>query len=360
MTMMMSLFTNNTNQPVNTVNNTFNPNPTVAPRTTASAAPRTTVPAGENTDYSQVKVSGQNYYVDSVNGSDSNNGLTPGTAFKTLNKVNQLNLDAGDAVNFAAGSNFNGQLNINDSGTADNPILFRSYGDGAKPVFTNSGEWSRCINVNADYTVIDGLSLQGAHLAGIFIGDESDHNVVSNCEATNTGSGVVVRGQNNLITQNYIHDLNMVQNTQGGDDDFGATGVWLYNSGNEVSYNLMERCQAPSYDYGMDGGAVEIYGGNASDVINGSYIHDNTAIDTNGFMEIGKGTITNTLVENNNYTGDTGFSWVHLGGTFGANVSNYQVKNNTITTEDTGRIIGYNGTPAPGAIIQENNTVYQR
>ena len=43
------------------------------------------------------------YYVDSVNGGDSNSGLTQAAAWKTIAKVNAANLSAGDSVLFVAG-----------------------------------------------------------------------------------------------------------------------------------------------------------------------------------------------------------------------------------------------------------------
>ncbi len=46
----------------------------------------------------------------------------------------------------------------------------------------------------------------------------------------------------------------MINNTPGGVDDYGAVGVVLANSNNEVSYNRFIDCKAASYDFGVDGG----------------------------------------------------------------------------------------------------------
>src|SRR5512139_2393707 len=67
------------------------------------------------------------YYV-STSGSDSNNGFTTGAPFKTIAKVNSLNLQQGDKVLFKCGDVWRGEmLMITKSGVSGNPIVFGSY-----------------------------------------------------------------------------------------------------------------------------------------------------------------------------------------------------------------------------------------
>ena len=80
---------------------------------------------------------GNTWYVDGTNGSDSNNGRTPTTAFKTIGKVTALDnqgasiLAAGDSVLIRKGLYREGIILINGpGGTAVKPITFGSYGDG--------------------------------------------------------------------------------------------------------------------------------------------------------------------------------------------------------------------------------------
>jgi hypothetical protein len=47
------------------------------------------------------------FYVDSVNGSDSNDGTTSSRAWKTLDKVNSTTFNPGDTIYLAAGSKSN-------------------------------------------------------------------------------------------------------------------------------------------------------------------------------------------------------------------------------------------------------------
>ncbi|MEO6694760.1 MAG: right-handed parallel beta-helix repeat-containing protein, partial [Ignavibacteria bacterium] len=79
------------------------------------------------------------YYV-SNSGDDRNDGLSPVYPIKSLEKVNAVifKLNPGDAVLFDRGSVFNGQININVSGNADNPITFGAYGSGRDPVISGS------------------------------------------------------------------------------------------------------------------------------------------------------------------------------------------------------------------------------
>jgi hypothetical protein len=77
------------------------------------------------------------YYVSSSQGNDSNTGTSSSSPFKSLSKVNSLQLNPGDEVLFKCGDEWTGQnLIINYSGTSQNVITFSSYGNGKKPVIS--------------------------------------------------------------------------------------------------------------------------------------------------------------------------------------------------------------------------------
>ena len=79
--------------------------------------------------------------------------------------------------------------------------------------------------------------MRDAHDGGVAI-LRANHNIIQDIEATNVGRGIIISGQYNLITRNYVHDLHMVVNTPGGNDDWGAQGVSLSDgSNNEISNN---------------------------------------------------------------------------------------------------------------------------
>ena len=79
---------------------------------------------------------GSTYYVDSAGGSDSNNGTSLQTPWKTVAKVNASELAAGDTVLFKRGGAWTESLAPTGSGTAGSPISFDAYGAGPALLLT--------------------------------------------------------------------------------------------------------------------------------------------------------------------------------------------------------------------------------
>lgn len=79
------------------------------------------------------------YYVDTTNGNDNNNGITTGTAWKTITKVNQQNFSAGDSILFKRGEIWSGtRLSIaSTSGAVGAHIVYGAYGTGEKPIISS-------------------------------------------------------------------------------------------------------------------------------------------------------------------------------------------------------------------------------
>lgn len=304
------------------------------------------------------------FYVDSVNGNDSNAGTDPVSPWRSLTKVNNTNFTAGTVVNFKRGSSWTGSLVITDSGVQGKPIIYQAYGTGPSPIIKNTpnikNSRSRVIDIQASWIVVDGFYLSDALEGGVYLLKGADHNIVSGNEITNVGIGVYVNSAYNLITGNYIHNLNMVVNTPGGSDDFGAIGVGLYNSNNEVADNTMIHCKASSYDFVEDGGAVEWYG-----IVDNIKVHHNLAYDNVGFLEIGgkSGSAKNASVNYNVSINNGIFSYIHLSGTFSSDVQNLHIENNTIYEDQSGQakgwvIFGWAGTPTSNTAIVRNNIIY--
>jgi len=269
-------------------------------------------------------VSARSYYVDSITGNDGNPGTERTHPWKSLMPVQKKTFITGDTVNFECGSSWETGLEIKDGGTKENPIIFRAIGSGEKPVFTHEGKMTKAINVTGSWIIVEGFFAKNANQAGIYVSKGADHNIVRNCEITNCGGGVMINGRFNLITHNYAHDLVMVKNTQGGDDDYGAVAYWVFNSNNEIAYNRAVRCRASSYDYGADGGFFETYTNGDS-----TYVHHNYAEDCNGFLEIGGGLARNITVSHN-VSVENGEWTFHLTGKFKADIQNFRMENNTI------------------------------
>jgi hypothetical protein len=333
--------------------------PTIIPTNCSLQIVRPKLP--EETSSTISITGGRKFYYDSVSGNDNNSGIEPDRAWQSLRKINSMNYLPGDVISFKRGSTWTGDFFIWASGSKDNPITFTSYGDsGELPVFRNPGsdtDLTSAIRINSDWVVVENLEVKEAQLAGIYISEGADNNIVRNIEATLVGEGLSVHGRYNQILGNYIHDLTMVHNTRGGNDDYGAVGIWLFNSNNEVAYNSLINCRASSYDYGEDGGAVEFY----KDV-NNSYIHHNYAYNAEGFMEIGGGSAINNIAAYNLIVNSGKVMGFHLAGKFVSQIKNFRFENNTIINTSSEKysaaINFWWGNPDPGMLIMRNNIFY--
>lgn len=73
------------------------------------------------------------YYVSSSTGNDNNDGLTPQTAWATIQKVNSTGIQSGDSVLFKCGDTFYGSIQFPNF---TSPTILGSYGVGNKPKIT--------------------------------------------------------------------------------------------------------------------------------------------------------------------------------------------------------------------------------
>lgn len=115
-----------------------------------------------------------------------------------------------------------------------------------------------------------------------------------------------MHGQYNLITHNHIHDLHfIVPQGQGVVGSYGAFGIAMQGSHNEISYNRFERCRdwrgtgtGPD-DY--DGGSIEIEGLDlySDDTITDLDIHHNYSKDNEQFAEADAATVGDVLIAYN-------------------------------------------------------------
>jgi hypothetical protein len=296
-----------------------------------------------------------NYYVDSVNGNDSNSGTSAGSPWRTLNSINNRSFGAGDVINLATGSTWTGAggtsatLTINGAGAQGSPIVVQSYGTGAAPILRNpSSSNSSAIRIQASWVVVQHVVVRDAHEAGIFLVGGADHAVIRNNEGTQVGTLVQVQSQYNLITGNYAHDLTMVVNDSATNNDYGATGVLVKAANNEVSYNRFVNCKAPSIDYGSDGGAIELFGS-----VDNAKIHHNYANNTLGFLEIGGGSANNVVVAYNVIYNSNTVLGLHTGSNFGSTISNLQFYNNT----DVDLTQGYGLFYLDGSLINASSLI---
>jgi len=153
--------------------------------------------------FSVVRAIATSYYVDPINGNDSNNGQTNASAFRSLSKIESISLQPGDIVYFMNGTYTRpGQtlLTINESGTADNWITFRNY-PNHKPIFEFDSWTGIDVISGSSYIKFDGLTIKGARTK---VNLEDALNQPAGCEADLAGSpqglyngtGILVVGPN--------------------------------------------------------------------------------------------------------------------------------------------------------------------
>lgn len=182
------------------------------------------------------------YYVDSVGGLDTNDGLTPLTPWQTLTKVNtSATLTAGKRVGLKRGSVFRyvatGGFTVpGTGGSAAQPVVIGSYGVGALPVlkgstvlttFTSSGGGvytkATAGNPNVMYVDDDTLLIKAASAAAVMAGtffsdgttltfrlaDSSDPAGHSIEYPTNSGSSLINVGVSYVVLQDiaWKHSL---------------------------------------------------------------------------------------------------------------------------------------------------------
>lgn len=222
------------------------------------------------------------FYVDAVAGSDSNDGRSPATAWRTMPKATSAVLQPSDWLLLKRGSVWNQQLRLDESGTSSQPIEVGAYGTGADPVIDGENYLGTCLLVNGSHTWISHLRLERCLWAGVDI--YGDQNLFTESYVTGNAAGVVLRQPatyNKVYRSQVIDNRRMSQLTVGGDDDSGAFGFLIQGDYNEIAFNEVRGHYAFSHDYGQDGGAFEIFGGI------GNRIHRNLAIDNDSFSELG-------------------------------------------------------------------------
>ncbi|MCA1639690.1 MAG: hypothetical protein LC768_15390 [Acidobacteria bacterium] len=252
-----------------------------------------------------------NYYVNSRFGNNDNSGTTKETAWKSLKNLSNKFLP-GDNILFARGSSYTGGFVFTSSGTAEKPIVFSSYaveadvilktprkeltpffekyGGGPAPSFTNP-DWNvlngNIFRIEGSYVVIDGLYFhdntnppESDHknknvqkLGAVYLALGTHHNVVKNCEFFHTPVGIKMKGTDNLITRNYLHDATVMMARS-----WGPIAIMIVSGQNEISFNRIENYGTYGGPYGSDGGVIELDGVDDNFNANDINIHHNTSV----------------------------------------------------------------------------------
>lgn len=256
-------------------------------------------------------------FVDPVHGNDDNNGLSPTTAIRTLERVvsqyeslkpkGHIELAPGDTVVLMPGSHhfayrygegqWQGLYLRNVHGTASQPITIRGM-DGA---------------------TLNNRAPDGSEMSSINI-LQSSHIVIENLDVTAYGSAVTVADSNHvLVRDNYIHDVDGIANNN-------LSGVYLVGVQNVVIENNL---LTDNYDRSRPGNAnnrhIVIFGG----------------VDVK---------VLGNTMRNENPNAGMAVDYKHLGGLTVDQVGQYEVAYNTIINAAGVAI----GTAAPNSFIHHN------
>ena len=142
------------------------------------------------------------YYVDSTNGSDSNDGLSPATAWRTVGKVNDsmYRFDPGDSILFRRNRSFSGQgrLDIEASGSAGNDIVFGAYGTGYKPILDEI----LCNEYGVGYVAVENFMVNDAE-GGIAFTNYNHHVRITACDIDGmSNNGIVITRVDTYVIEN--------------------------------------------------------------------------------------------------------------------------------------------------------------
>lgn len=325
--------------------------------------------------WSQIATFAANQYVDPSFTGTSNGTIT--NPWKAWSSVNQSALNPGDSVLFKRGQKYtSGQITITRSGNSTNPIVFGAYGTGTNPLFWGNGGLLQYLFYMSgrSYIVFDGLTISDTTISptdrtvqsiirrGVGM-DNSQFITVKNCKIDRVGVAIYMTGNNNTVQGCDIGNLRMVVNTNdNGDNDYGANPLVISSSYNLITGNYFHDCWAVSFDYGVDGGAIDIY---ADRNVTGNVISYNTLIDCNGVIEIG-GTgfsATNTVLAYNKCINNGSTLYVSNSGNFTTIVDNVYFYNNVIVESEPYRLIepalfSFKSTQTtPNSLILKNNVI---
>jgi hypothetical protein len=266
----------------------------------------------------------------------SGNDRQPGTAaapLRTVAAATASPLPPGSTVRLARGCSWDGPVALRGTGTAAKPITLSAYGSGAAPTLTGRsvGRDRDLVQLLGAYQAVADVRVSAA--AGTAIALRADNDAVRDTEIDNAGIGIRFSARNGSATAVNVHDLHMVVNTPGGDDDYGAIGFDVEAAHAEISGSRCTNCRAPSHDYGYDGGFVEIW--NHGD---GLYVHDNAGDNTDGILEIGgnagrNGSAQKIALRRNDFRSAHGGIIVHTRDRFAIPVSSLDFSENTVTND---------------------------
>ena len=232
-----------------------------------------------------------NHYYISNAGDDANSGTSPDQPWATFTNIPRTGasvifLERGGQWTFASSLSLTAGSVLATYGNGPRPLIYiQPTGDGRPP--------SAGVMLGGE-NLVDGIMVKGEAIIAFPVG--SDGNIVQNCEVDGAIEGeefgvmqlgFSVRGEHNLITGNYVHDLSGVTGDTGNYNTSGGSEAFIVNASyNEVSYNSAVNCWTPNETLnGAEGGCLEIIVPAANMTVENIFFHHNYCERSVGLFE---------------------------------------------------------------------------
>jgi len=191
----------------------------------------------------------------SPTGNDSNNGTSQATAWRTIDRANQLSssFQPGDRILFQRGGVYRGKLSIMNSGAAGNLIQVGGYGTGAQPIISGSAAvtgwtahsgniWKAPITEAVKYVYVDGTLQELARFpnTGWLRVDQGTSTSLTDSELNQasgywTGATAVIRTTNWSYDTAYVSAFNNSTLTHTATGNNLGTWQWGYYMRNKLA-----------------------------------------------------------------------------------------------------------------------------
>lgn len=129
------------------------------------------------------------YYIDSISGSDDNDGTSPEGPWRTLERASDNSYGPGDEILLKAGQSYEASFITSGSGSEDMPVTVTSYGEGDRPLIYAENMNILFMVVNVSNWVIDGIDFSAPEGTGLNIiaynGGNVENIAVRNCTFRN-------------------------------------------------------------------------------------------------------------------------------------------------------------------------------
>ena len=288
-----------------------------------------------------------NHYYISNTGDDANPGTSPEQPWATFANVPRT---GASAIFMERG----GQWLVTSSVSLSAGSVLATYGEGPRPVLSiQPADTERTPNAGimlGGQNLVDGILVKGQAIIAFPI--SSDGNTVQNCEVDGKVEGqeygtmqlgFMIRGEHNLITGNYVHDLSGVTGDTGDYNTSGGSEAFIVSASyNEVAYNSAVNCWTPNETLnGAEGGCLEIIVPAANMVVENIFFHHNYCERSVGLFEACAGNFGGSEPIQLNHAGikDSYLAynvavdamWLYLLQTVNTDMDNLVFEHNTLT-----------------------------